>query len=312
MLKKILTVLLTELVLINVSMAKELKVLMIGNSFSISVGKFLPQIVGADPGNKLILTSAYIGGCPLERHWNNVLKATENPSFAPCKITVWDSENDPANGSSVMGNINKLLQENQYDVITIQQSSPQSISFNTFEPYAGNLIKYIRQYQKNAEIIIHQTWAYRIDCPRLPAWGLTQDSMYAKVSSAYRQLAEKYQLRVIPMGDAVQIFRAETPVKYKPIDPAVKYTEPELPDFSGDVVGLSLWQTTKQKGRHIHHDSTHLNDQGKYMQAALWYLFLFGREKGDIRFIPEGISEKDALFLQECAEKALKGYQQIK
>ena len=72
-------------------MAKELKVLMIGNSFSISVGRFLPQIVGADPENKLILTSAYIGGCPLEKHYNNLLKAQEKPSYAPYKITVWDS-----------------------------------------------------------------------------------------------------------------------------------------------------------------------------------------------------------------------------
>ncbi|MBE6375376.1 MAG: DUF4886 domain-containing protein [Lentisphaerae bacterium] len=293
-------------------MAKELKVLMIGNSFSISVGRFLPQIVGADPENKLILTSAYIGGCPLEKHYNCLVKAQEKPSYAPYKITVWDSENNPAKGNAVMGNIYTLLRDNQYDIITIQQSSPNSISFKTFEPYAGNLIKYIREHQKNAEIIVHQTWAYRIDCPRLPAWGLTQQSMYEKVNKAYRELAEKYRLRVIPVGDAIQIFRATTPVKYKPLDPTVKYVEPELPDTSGDVVGLSLWQTTKQKGRHIHHDSTHLNEHGKYLQAAVWYLFLFDRKASDIKFIPEIIKKKDALFLQNCAAQAVEAYQQVK
>ena len=52
--------------------AKELKVLMIGNSFSISVGRYLPRIVRSVPGNRLELTSAYIGGCPFDRHSKNL------------------------------------------------------------------------------------------------------------------------------------------------------------------------------------------------------------------------------------------------
>ena len=47
--------------------AKELKVLMIGNSFSICVGTYLPQIVKSVPGNRLELTSAYIGGYLLQK-----------------------------------------------------------------------------------------------------------------------------------------------------------------------------------------------------------------------------------------------------
>jgi len=49
---------------------KSLKVLMIGNSFSICVGKNLPQIVSSFPDLELTLCSAYIGGCSLERHCN--------------------------------------------------------------------------------------------------------------------------------------------------------------------------------------------------------------------------------------------------
>ena len=58
--------------------AKELKVLMIGNSFSICVGKYLPQVVNSGKKHHLILTSAYIGGCSLEKHCKNLLKAETN------------------------------------------------------------------------------------------------------------------------------------------------------------------------------------------------------------------------------------------
>ena len=56
--------------------AKTLKVLTIGNSFSICLLKQLPQCAAAMPDCTLDLCSLYIGGCSLERHWNNVVAAT--------------------------------------------------------------------------------------------------------------------------------------------------------------------------------------------------------------------------------------------
>src|SRR5574344_2429429 len=50
---------------------RPLKVLMIGNSFSVCVLKQMPQIA-ADLGRKLDLCSLYIGGCSLERHAKNL------------------------------------------------------------------------------------------------------------------------------------------------------------------------------------------------------------------------------------------------
>ena len=77
---------------------KELKVLMIGNSFSICVGRNLPQIVSQDTDNKRVLTSAYIGGCTFDRHYNYLATAEKKPKFAPYRITKWDSEKNPAKG----------------------------------------------------------------------------------------------------------------------------------------------------------------------------------------------------------------------
>ena len=288
--------------------AKELKVLMIGNSFSICVGKFLPQVVNSGNKHHLILTSAYIGGCSLQKHYNHLLKAEKDNSFKPYKISVWDSKNNPDKSVSEPGNLNTVLKTQQFDIVTIQQNSANCWNFETFEPFAGELIKYIRKHQKNAEIILHQTWAYRADAPLLKKWGFDQQGMFERIENSYRKLAEKYGLRMIPAGKAMQIFRAETPDKYQPIDLKAEYKEPALPDYSKDPVGISLWQTTKAKGRHLHHDFSHLNDPGKYFQALVWYAFLFDESAADIKFIPKKMAAPVAILMQKSADQAVKSY----
>ena len=291
--------------------AKELKVLMIGNSFSICVGRNLPQIVGKDADNKLVLTSAYIGGCTFDRHYNYLATAEKKPKFAPYRITKWDSEKNPAKGDVRKGNINELLKNNQYDIITIQQGSQKSFNFDTYEPYAGNLIKYIRKYQKNAEIVVHQTWAYRSDSKRFPKLIADQDVMYKKLKKAYGKLAEKYKFRVIPMGDAVQIYRKDSPVKFAVSGKT--YTYPDLPSIAGDPVGKFSWRKDKKSGKRVlNTDSHHLNFHGEYMQAVLWYMFLFDVKMDKVNFVPANIDAKEAALLKNSASRALAGYKQVK
>ncbi|MBR7144439.1 MAG: DUF4886 domain-containing protein [Lentisphaeria bacterium] len=300
---------------VNLS-AKELKVLMIGNSFSICVGKYLPQIVNAGQKHHLVLTSAYIGGCPLKKHYEKLLEGETAPKQKPpYKISVWDSAANIGwkDAKVTYGYINGLIKNNQYDIITVQQASRMSFDFKSYEPYIGELIKYIRKYQKNAEVVIQQTWAYREDFPGFSKWGFDQQGMYERICSAYRMLAEKYQLRIIPMADAVQNFRADTPVKYQRPDPNKKYKYPELPSFAGDVVGVSLYQTNKKtKEKYVHNDYSHLNNQGHYLQAACWYAFLFNEDAEKITFAPADITKQDAELLRKCAAKAVKNYKQIK
>ena len=305
MLARFLTIAVLLLTFAFPMMAKELKVLMIGNSFSVCVGNYLPQIVAKDPSSQLVLTSAYIGGCRLDRHYNNLVAADKNPKSAPYAIKVWNSEKNPAKCAVRKGNINELLKNNQYDIITIQQGSIKSFDFSSYEPYAGEIIKYIRKYQKNAEIVIQQTWSYRSDSPRFPTAVADQQVMYDQLKSAYGKLAEKYQLRIIPTGDAVQIYRAESPVKFKAV-PLKDFKKPALPSDYGDVVGKFAWRKNKKTGEfYIGADSHHLNDRGDYMQAALWYMFLFGKKADDIKFVPANIPAAEADLLKKCAAKAL-------
>ena len=286
---------------------KNLKVLMIGNSFSISVGVFLPKIVNVNPEHSLELTNAYIGGCVLERHYNNLLEAEKNPDADLYQINFWAPGETADYGVSRRGNVNELLKNNQYDIISIQQGSVHSWRPECCEPYAGEIIKYIRQYQKNAEIIIQQTWAYRSDSPHFAEFGIGQYEMYEKARDAYKELAERYQLRMIPTGDAVELFRARTPVKYQAPVRQVKYPE-EAPGTAGDVVGCSFWQKDENGEYKLVTDTIHLNDAGQFMQAALWFAFLFDEPalKAAPAF-PDISENNDADLILQCVQDALDG-----
>ena len=290
--------------------AKELKVLMIGNSFSICVGRNLPQIVKASKEHQLELTSCYIGGCTLDKHSANLAKAEKDPSFKPYGITVWNSKN-PNKSQARKGNVNELLKQNQYDIVTIQQASRKSWQYDTYQPAADDLIAYIRKHQPKAEIVIQQTWAYRTDSPSLKAWKIDQDKMYAGIREAYAKLAAKYRFRVIPTGDAVQLFRKYTPVKYQP--PEGKFESPNVPSNAGDVVGSSSWRPDKKTGKiALLTDYAHLNRDGHYLQACLWFAFLYGEPVEKVAFTPDGMDKEKAALLRKCAQEALDNYKQVK
>ena len=127
--------------------AKELKVLAIGNSFSASAVRSLPNLVASVPGCRLILTGANIGGCSLERHWNEWRKAEKDPKHKPYGISFCDTA-DLSGKTTKRGNVNELLKNNKYDIITIQQNSANSWKYNTYQPYADNLIAVIKNISR--------------------------------------------------------------------------------------------------------------------------------------------------------------------
>ena len=49
-----------------------MKILSIGNSFSEDAQRYLHQIANAN-GDDIFCANLYIGGCSLERHYNNII-----------------------------------------------------------------------------------------------------------------------------------------------------------------------------------------------------------------------------------------------
>ena len=184
--------------------AAPLKVLMIGNSFTASVMRETPKLAKS-AGLVLDIVQCGIGGCPFDRHWNNVEKAGDN-DFKPYSISP-SFASDPGRKFPARANVTDMLVAEKWDVVTIQQASGKSAFYDTYQPYADNLIAKIRELAPQAEIVIQETWSYAPYEKRLAKWKMTPKEMYESLRKAYAQLAAKHKLRTIPTGDAIQLFR---------------------------------------------------------------------------------------------------------
>ena len=81
-------------------------------------------------------------------------------------------EKAPAEKAGLYGSGKSLKQEllaEKWDIITIQQASIRSHDVATYRPVAKELYDYIKKYAPASEVVIHQTWAYRVDDPRFTA-----------------------------------------------------------------------------------------------------------------------------------------------
>lgn len=240
------------------------RVLSVGNSFSGNAHKYLKQI--ADSMNSpLVLGNAVIGGCPLQRHWNNASTNGVCYSYKGEKVTL-----------------EQFLKAEKWDVVTIQQASGSSRFPGTYEPFGTQLIAFIKDHAPQAEVVVHETWAYRQDEKRITNWKITTDQMYADVSKTYKDFAAKHGLRVIPAGDAFQLAR-------------------KTPGW-GDYTPADKASGTPAKGKTLQgKDGYHANTAGEYLLGCVWYEFLFGNDVRKSTLIPENLTPEDAAALREIA-----------
>lgn len=278
-----------------------MNILTIGNSFTDSLERYFPAAVGSARCD-LHFERANFGGCELGRHWSYI-EAEERD--VRCRIYQGGRK------------LRSILELRAWDVVTIQQASHDSWRPETFQPWAGNIITYVKKHAPQAEVVIQQTWAYRADHPQLlpgSEWGISQDEMYERLTVNYTKLAHDYKLRIIPSGYAVQLTRRNSERKFVNYDPAILETLawPDLPPQAGDVVGQCSWRKNPDTGElYLQRDLIHLNPRGQYLQACVWFAMLYGKKVEEIRLIPEEIGNSDAEFLRRTAQQAVDEFQQV-
>ena len=270
-----------------------LKLLAIGNSFSNDATRLLPQVVEAG-GKKLEIGHASIGGCSLERHARHLREAEAG------------DEKGKAYGGRTLP---WILSSKPWDVVTIQQWSQQSFKPETFQPHADELIAAIRKYAPTAEIVVHQTWAYRND----HSWfkrddGFTQEKMHQGARDTYRAFADGKGFRVLPVGEAINLARQTPRWTYAP-DANFDFKNPpegQLPDQRGSL--MVGWRWTKNKeGRQVFGlDAIHCNVAGQYLGANVWYAMLFETDTLPDSFTPANLTHADAADLRAHALAAVK------
>jgi len=305
--------------IVSPAFAKQLKVLMVGNSFSVCVLKQMPQCA-ADAGVVLDLASLYIGGCPLEKHWKNVEMAKDENfkpySFSYNYASVKNKADAPVAKLGGKTNIPQALKADKWDVVTIQQASPKSPFPETYEPFAKNLIATIREHAPQAEIVIQQTWSYTPYSSFLARNKMTPKTMYTAVEAAYAKLAERYGLRTIPTGCAVDMYRDRLPVKYDKVLTKAEIdaiAKPGLIDFQGDPAGSSKWKKGRKGQKDANKvklrvDASHLNSDGHYLQACTWLATLFKYDVTKLKYAPEGLAPERAALMRTCAAEAASMY----
>ena len=265
------------------------KVLMIGNSFSISLLQQLPQ-VAADCGVELDLASLYIGGCSLKRHWENVERDGEE-GFRPYRF----GRNRFGKYTEGSANVCEALRMEKWDIVTVQQASHESWQAKTNHPYGSLLVAKIRELAPQAMIYVQETWSYTPWDKRLEKWGIDQDRMYEGLHAAYAGFARQCGLAIIPFGTAVQTWRRLKPVRYAENS------------FGGDVVGGGRQDERDNFKRDVNGkwvpncDVFHLNRKGEYFQALVWAKTIFGVDLKDLKYKPDFVSDADAKLMKEIA-----------
>ncbi len=217
----------------------DMKILAIGNSYSQDATTYLSQIAALE-GKTFKTVNLYKSGCYLQSHYDNWYN----------NQAIYDYQlNGKAVGDGLV-TLKATLLSDQFDVITLQESSWRSINYSNFQPYLDLLITEIRKLQPNATIYIHQVWAYgdghAEHASRPGTTGGTMEAMFAKTEAAYNSAAAATGLSLIPSGQAVMNAQTEL-----------------------NKGGYSVAS--------IQRDNSHVSyDWGRYMLGRLWYEMLTG------------------------------------
>lgn len=279
---------------------KTVRILTIGNSFSRNATNHLDDLAKAG-GHTLIHRPIVVGGASLELHATRAQKHEADPR---------DKDGLYTNGRSLK---DELIAE-KWDYVTIQQASIKSHDPATYQPFADWLAAYIAKHAPTAKLLIHQTWAYRVDDPRFtkpsgkPGGPVTQEEMYHGLTNAYRSLATDLGAGILPVGDAFFLTDTDVNWGFKP-DTNFDFKLAKSPASPAQTHSLHVgwrWVKPKEGGEaKLQMDGHHANLAGEYLGACVWYEVLFGESAVGNGYVPEGIAPTYARFLQETAHRAV-------
>jgi len=269
--------------------------LAVGNSFSGNATRHLGKLVEASGGgNRLIFGHAMIPGCPLEKHVLLAEAFEKDP-------------NDPKGRPyAKQASLRDMLERDKWDYVTIQQASIKSFDIATYRPWAKKLHDYIKRYAPQAEVLVHQTWAYRDDDPLFRDGSFTPEMMHNQLTQAYRTIAAELNCRILPVGDAFYAVRQLPSWQFnvnRKIDPK-QYKYPQAPDQGKSLhVG---WKWLEKNGkRTLPLDAHHANLAGEYLGGCVWFELLYGQSVVGNSHVPRGLSAEDAITLQEAAHQVV-------
>ena len=257
---------------------KQLRVLAIGNSYTVDAITYVKDILAAADIEEDSYSVYYVAheAATLQHWWEQAEQETELTLYHACGAQMPLKE----------GTMAQLLAQ-QWDVISLQQYSDDSVDYTTYNPWLRQLIDFIQQYCPNPDVTLawQMPWSYndRI-VPSMPNY--TRWLFIANATQT--MLIEDGVNVIIPVGTAIQNGRR------------------------------SVLNTAGQLTR----DGWHLDyGIGRYIAACTWVETLFGPvygfsvegnsalpDMGDHpqkRFVSQPVTEENRPIAWKCAREAV-------
>ena len=230
---------------------KSIKILSVGNSFSVDAMKnHLYQMFEAAGCTDIRLGILYVGGASIDTHYDNI-------RLDRAKYDYYEN----VNGEWVITPNYKASDAfalTDWDIVTMQQASPDSgrgISFGNL----GALIDLVRPQIGDAKLYWHMTWAYQQDSDHsaFPNYNRDQMRMYKGIVRATTDkiLTNDNFVGYFPVGTTIQNLR------------------------------------TSSLGDTLTADGYHLKDTyGDYAAALTWFCYLTGADAETMTYRPTSIA----------------------
>ena len=247
---------------------KAIKILSIGNSFSVdALEQHFYDLAHAE-GIDVIVGNMYIGGCTLQKHLDNALN--DKPAYTYRKIGL--------DGKLVVTkkvSLAQALADESWDYISFQQQSGRSGLYDTWVESLPKLIEYVKpRLPKDVVMMLHQTWAYDQTSTHKNFINYNNDQMvmYNAIMTTVKKISDYTGIKmVIPSGTAVQNARQTI-----------------------------LKDTITRDGYHLH------KVYGRYVAACTWFETIFKKCVVGNPYKPEGMTDKQRLAAQKSAHLAVR------
>ena len=179
-----------------------MKVLSIGNSFSIDCHRYLRQIFKSLGVKKIKIGTLYVNGCSLERHYMNLLSNVPEYDYYLNTTGKWNIKENYS--------IEKAILSDDWDYIVIQQASRLSGVIDSYDVLDDFVLR-IKRLAPNAKIVWNMTWAYEDDAElkSFQRYNNNQMIMYEAIAYCMKTKIDNTSNidMVIPTGTVVQNVR---------------------------------------------------------------------------------------------------------
>ena len=243
----------------------KLKILTIGNSFSVDTMEYVSEIAKALKINEITLGNLFFGGCSIRQHYRHATEDIPAYVYYHNDGSGWTSTNDVT--------IKSALESDDWDWVTIQPGTGDGSRHTSKDSYEKlmPLLEYIKEHiPKKTKIAYNLTWVG--DPEKIQAsYGGSQKELYNKTVEMVKQIIPTIDMIevIVPTGCAVQ--NARTMVDYS---------------LTRDFYHMSY-------------------DKGRFLAGLTFFKSITGISIDEIEYTPEGVDKEFLAIAIKSVNKAI-------